>query len=505
VLVATALYAFVSVPLALHYLSKEEFGLWGLMASISSYLSLIDLGMSGSVARLLIDYKDDAHNGTYGSLIKTGWLVLIVQGLVIFIAGWLFAPLLSALLNIPAGLEGQFIPLMRWQSTILGLSFAFRLFSHLLHSHQRLDISNYIQIASLAITFGLQWIFFHQGSGVFSLIWATLISTAFVGVAAWLAALKLELFPKSGSWGKASWRYFVELFSYGKDLFLIAVGTQLIMASQTMIITRRLGLSAAAAWYAGTRAFNLISQALWRIMIVSSPAFSEMMARGERNRLESRFKDILVVSASLSGVAAISFVACNSLFVGLWTGISKHQTITWSAYNDVLLGIWMIMLTLVTCHNYLVLICKQIRFMRFVYFIEGAIYVAIAWFVSVWGMPAVIACSVVCTLFFTLWYGVWRSGRYFDVPMQQIGITWLWPTWKTIGLLAPIMGVTWLVVQPLNAIGQFIVLVIVSGIAGTGIMLRFGLPISLREELARRAPRFVNPLVRAMMRVARTQ
>jgi len=57
-LAATAVYSLASVPLALHYLSKERFALWALMSSIGNYLGLIDLGMSSSVARLLIDHKD---------------------------------------------------------------------------------------------------------------------------------------------------------------------------------------------------------------------------------------------------------------------------------------------------------------------------------------------------------------------------------------------------------------------------------------------------------------
>src|SRR6478609_5715175 len=84
VLAAASLYSLASVPLALHYLSQDKFALWALMASITGYLTLIDLGMSGSVARLLIDHKDDRHNETYGSLIKTGWLVLTVQAIIIF-------------------------------------------------------------------------------------------------------------------------------------------------------------------------------------------------------------------------------------------------------------------------------------------------------------------------------------------------------------------------------------------------------------------------------------
>jgi len=71
-LAATAVFGLASVPVALHYLSKEQFGLWALMLTLVSYLNLVDVGMSGSIRRLLIDFKDDRDGGHYGSLIKTG-------------------------------------------------------------------------------------------------------------------------------------------------------------------------------------------------------------------------------------------------------------------------------------------------------------------------------------------------------------------------------------------------------------------------------------------------
>jgi O-antigen/teichoic acid export membrane protein len=52
-LAVTAVYALATLPLALHYLSRERFGLWGLMSSIGVYLSLIDLGMSGSIIKMI--------------------------------------------------------------------------------------------------------------------------------------------------------------------------------------------------------------------------------------------------------------------------------------------------------------------------------------------------------------------------------------------------------------------------------------------------------------------
>ena len=115
-LVAAAVYSFALFPLGLHFLYKERLGLWFLMATIAGYLSQIDLGMSSSLARLLIDHKDDREGTAYGSLIQTGWLVLVVQGCIIGLLGFVLAPLLAPVLRIEPELRADFIALMRWMT-----------------------------------------------------------------------------------------------------------------------------------------------------------------------------------------------------------------------------------------------------------------------------------------------------------------------------------------------------------------------------------------------------
>ena len=91
------LYTLGAVPLALHYLSKAEFGLWALTLQIAGYISLVDLGMSSSVARILIDHKD-GKAARYGGVIQSGFWVGAAQGaialavgasLVWFLGAWL--------------------------------------------------------------------------------------------------------------------------------------------------------------------------------------------------------------------------------------------------------------------------------------------------------------------------------------------------------------------------------------------------------------------------------
>src|SRR5579862_4855689 len=391
-LAVTTVYALASIPLALHYLTKEQFGLWALMSTIGGYLSLVDFGMSGSVARLLIDHKDDRQSGTYGSLIKTGALVTVAQGVIIFLVGFVIAPFLADLLKIDPGLQMDFIALLRWQVAGLGMSFAMRIFSHILTAHQRMDVPNYGQMGAMILNFSVQWWFFHAGQGVFSLAWGFICGVFFSVSVSFIGCCVLPVLPVKGAWGRASWQYFQELFAYGKDLFLVAVGTQLIMASQTMIITRRLGLEVAGIWAVGTRAFNMLYQLISRIVSMSMPAFSEMIVRGERANLAGRFKDVVMVSASVGGFAAIGLATCNQTFVH----ILSHGKMSWAAHNDVLLGVWLVLLSILGCHNNLVLATKDVKMMRYIYFIEGSVFVVAAWITSQFGgLAAVIASSIV--------------------------------------------------------------------------------------------------------------
>src|SRR5690349_1337147 len=77
-----AIYSLITFPLGLHFLSNAEFGLWNAVVQVASLnLILIDLGMSGSISRILIDHKDEKNSSNYGTVILTGVLVLSVQAI----------------------------------------------------------------------------------------------------------------------------------------------------------------------------------------------------------------------------------------------------------------------------------------------------------------------------------------------------------------------------------------------------------------------------------------
>lgn len=485
VLGVATLNTLASVPLALHYLSKERFALWALMASISGYLNLIDLGMSGSVARLLIDHKDDRSKSHYGSLIQTGWLVLSVQGLLLLVGSFVLAPFLSTALDIPGGLESEFISLMRWQGVTLTLNFVRAIFAHILYAHQRGDLNNYVQVASIVANLCAMWWLFHAGYGVFSLVWAGLIASGLIAVGHWAACWWLKLFPARGCWGRPSWQAFRELFLFGKDLFLVSVGGMLLQASQTLIITRRLGLELAAVWAIGTKAYLLVVQLIWRTSDASGPGFGEMLTRGEESALLNRYRMLVMLSASLAAFCAVTYVLCNSPFITIWT----TGKIVWHPVYDLLLGGCLIVSTLVHCHTCFIGITKRLHFLRYISFIEGLVFVITALLVARQGqLFGIILASLLCSIALTGTYTTFRIMDFFHVSLKDVVWEWLLPMMSFLWRAALVGLAVWYASYSFSPLARLLLHAGISVTLVLFLLARYGVPTSFQEELLRRAP-----------------
>ena len=484
-LAVNILYVLASVPLALHFLQKREFGLWALCMQLGGYLQLIDFGMSASVSRHLIDYKDARDEGEYGGLIRTGALVLLTQGCLVLLGATLVIFFGTRVLQIDPELERPFQIIMLVQCAILAADLPARLFGHVLVAHQRTDLVNYSQIGLFFITYAVLWYCFAHGVGIFSLVWANVAGWVGVVISNIIACLALKILPSRGTWGKASWSKFRDLFSYGKDVFWIALGVQMINASQAIVVTRVLGLNAAAVWSVCSRTYTVANQLVWRPFDSSSAMLSEMIARKEKGQLLHRFKGLVILTTSLGVLAAVMFALCNQPFVMLWT----HGKIGWVRENDILLAVWLIVLALVHCHCSLPILTKQIGFMRYIYFIEGVIFITIgSYTASRVGFPGLLTTSILATLLFTCSYGIWRTMREFDVSLKEVAFRWLEPSIRLFASLSILALLLYWPTRNLPPQIQLPLYVVIVGAVGGFLLLRFGLGSELREEFQRRAP-----------------
>ena len=485
-------YSLVSVPLILHWLPKAEFGLWSLLVQLMSYIVLVDLGMNSAIARFLVDHKDRRGEGGYGSLVKTSVVVSVVQGLIVLAVVALGSRLLAAMMKIPAEYQTTFIALMRIQGLIAAFMFCTNPLSIMLYAHQRMDIVSRQGMFCLAASLGLLLLFLVAGCGIYSFVNANAITALIAPSYLFWHCRRLGFLPQSNESEKIPWGTFKEVFIYGKDVFMMNLGAQIITASQIIIVSRSLGLEAAAAWTVGSKIFTFVRQILFQPYSAATAGLCEMLVRSETGRLRSRFRNLVVLSASLGVLLAVTFALCNSLFVTVWTG----GKIKWLPLNDVLLGIWIFITSLQTTHCNFVTVTKQIGGMRYLYFVEGCTFVAMALGLGYrWGLPGIIVCSVISIIPFSYQFGLRRSSQYFQLSFLDLAVEWIRPSLKLGVVLAPIALIIWFGTSGLPPIWRLLIHGAAAGLVGGLLFLRIGLPPEVIREVKPRLPRLAARLL----------
>jgi O-antigen/teichoic acid export membrane protein len=331
------------------------------------------------------------------------------------------------------------------------------------------------KLKSLPMTGALCWAFSSAG-----LLWA---------------CCRLRVFPRAGAWGRPSRKRFLDLLLFGKDVFLVTLGNQFIMASQTIIVTRVMGLDAAAVWTVCTKTFALVSQLIWRIFDFSSSVFVEMFVRRETVRLLERFRGVVMVTATFGVFVGVMFAVTNDSFVVVWTG----GKVGWANLNNCLLALWLVIVSVLRCHNGQVMNTKKLGFLRYVYFVEGVVFIGMAsWLARQGGFASMLMTSIVCSLCFSGTYGLWRTMGYFNLSLREVLWNWLLPALKLLILLAPWAAAVYYALQGQPEWWRLAGNTLLVGLPGLYLLLRLGIPRPMREEISRRVPRRYSPVVRLL-------
>ena len=478
------LYTLASVPLALHYLSVKEFGVWTSVTTLANFNQIfMDLGMSGSLSRILIDHKDDRSSTKYGSVIQTGVLVLLIQGLLMAVVGSVISVWLPQWMAVPENFQHIFRLLLIFQCVLLGATYVGRVFSFILTAHQRYDICNYASMGGFVVNLLVLWLGFKYQMGLYSLLAAFFAGSLFSILFSIWAVCRLELLPAKKCWGRPSRAAFRELFFYGADLFLIVIGQQLIAASAVPIISRTLGMEAVAVWGIATKVFTLAQQLVYRIFDFSGGALTEMLVRGEAERFRKRFGDVAVLTGVAAAAIGLMLALGNESFLKLWT----HGRISWSPVNDLLMAVSFFVYASVRLSIGLITTTKRIGSLKFIYFFEGAVFVMLALLLAPrWGFAGIIVSGMASDLLLSGLYGAHRAARYLGITKLQLFREWWGRPAAFFAASTLAAAGVWLATRRLQAPAQLSLNVVFFGILVAPLFWRIGLPGHLRSEIASR-------------------
>jgi O-antigen/teichoic acid export membrane protein len=408
--------ALATVPIALKYLGKEEFGIWSLATQVAIWLQLLDAGMNGAISRHLIDYRNDPDGEGLSRCLATGFRVLCLQGLVIFVMAFLvgrFAGPVFGLSPDDAAAFGKVLLMLGFGTAV---SFVIKVVTSWLYASQRLDLCNFVSLGIFVLEFTVFWLLISHGVGIFALAWARVFTAlaAFV-VYGWIAA-KVVGFPLAMLTSRWDRDMFLRLASYGGGMFMLTLGTQLLTMTQTAMVTKKLGLVAAAVWATAPKLFQLVLQTVSKLWDYRVPYLSSLMAEEQIPTLTRSFQGLFRATAYIGGGGLGAIVALNPVFLNIWT----HQQIQWASINDGLIAGVFYLSLLIRCVTDFVMHTKKIGWMPFLMLCEGLIFVVSSLFLlPVYGIPGMLAASLVTGGLLRLPYAWTKFSSFLALPKRE--------------------------------------------------------------------------------------
>ena len=474
------IFTLLTVPLALKYLDQEQFGLWALAVQLNGYLILLGLGVGPAISRFLIDYKDEVNSGYYGAYLLTGGIVQILQGILIGVAGFAISWVAPHLFSVPRHLADDFQWLVISLAGVTGLGNGLRAFTSPLYAFQRLEVIHGCSSISLILSLFLLWLGFESGWGVqafpLSQLPAALLVTLFQ---IWIC-LRNGYYPQKGHCGRPSLAILRKLLRYGNDVLMLHIGAQLVNATQIMIISRLVGLNAAAAYAIATKFFSMATMLLSNPISSAVPGLTELYVRNDKPQFIKRFWNVISISLAGSTVIAVGLVAGNRPFISLWTS----GKVDWDWRSDFILGIIVVMRTFNGCLLNSFGISGDWKPIRYVYVYEGITFLLFAVLLGkYWAMTGIIFAALIAHLLTTSLLSIQKSR-----PM--IG----WHPNMNKGLMTSAICISFAALygyytstQQIPSILALTLASILSGFCGL-IAWRYLLPLDLREEIISRIP-----------------
>jgi O-antigen/teichoic acid export membrane protein len=279
---------FLTVPYLLLQLGQGGYSLWALIASLTGYFDLLDLGLRGSLGRNIAFQHARGNQAGVRAVFNTGLALLSAGGLLVLVGTVGVLLIFTDLFRVPAGQVAE----THWALLIVGVNlalvFPFFAFEAVLWAYQRFDLINGIEIPGVILRTALTFWLVTGQSGLLTLALITLSVTVLSGAAKIVLAFRVEpgLRLRLGDFSRTAAQ---ELYGFGIWCVLMQVGRVVTVRAGEPIIGNRLAVALVAPFSVAARLVGYANNLLCQTTGVLTPLATAMHARGKYTQQQVLF------------------------------------------------------------------------------------------------------------------------------------------------------------------------------------------------------------------------
>lgn len=320
---STSVWALVSIPIVVHFLSKEEIGLWTIVNQMVMYFMWLDMGIGQATARLMAPSLAANNQFEVDDWWTLSIFVLTSMGLLMLLIGWFAAPWLLDVLHVPASLETQALWLLRGTLLFAAIGFPFRCHSGILLVQERFHWVPIMQGVQPWVQLGLFFWGLLQGWGVYSYLLGVGTSQLLSYAAyAWLISRGPHRFHFRPS--RLCRTRFRSLMSFSMGVSVSSWLETIYETLPAIVLARCGGLGLIPQFSFSRRCPAMLTNLVRRTVHAFYPTLLSLHLSGNQNAFHSRFRLTAMLTLSLSLGAASMMLLFNRVIIELLAGQSFY-------------------------------------------------------------------------------------------------------------------------------------------------------------------------------------
>jgi O-antigen/teichoic acid export membrane protein len=333
------------VPLTLHYLGPERYGMWMVMSSLIAMLGFADLGVGNGLLNAIAGAHGRDDKGEAVRYVSSAFFTLVAISLLVLVAfaiAYTYVPW-SGVFNVDSPLavaeSGPAVAVLLL-SFVIGMPLG--VISRVRAGYQEGFIDSAWIIAGNLLSLALVLLAIAARAGLPVLVLAMasgpLLATAMNGI---------ELFWRRSPWLRPRWSAASRtaaraVLGTGLYFFVLQIAGAVAYQSDSIVLAQVMGPDAVAEYAVTMKLFMIVPMAMGLLFVSLWPAYAEALSRGDRIWAMATLRRSIWTAVLIGAPSSVALVAVGKPLIRLWVGSSVEPSTlllaaagAWAALNCV--------------------------------------------------------------------------------------------------------------------------------------------------------------------------
>jgi O-antigen/teichoic acid export membrane protein len=326
-LAVNVVLGFLMMPFNVAHLGKADYGLWMLVASMTYYFQLLDLGYGNGLVRHITEADSRGDVDGVNEILSTFLVTYTALGAVAFAGIVLLA--VFAVPRFPHLTPGQ-IATGSWVLVVLGfrlaVGFPMTVFGAVTNARQRFALNTWVAVVVALVNALITYVVLVTGHGLLTLVPAT-VTVSLLSYGAY-AAVARHVFPALRlSFFRFSRRRWREVTAFSMYLFVISLSAQIGFNLDNVVIGGFLGTAAVTVYAVASRLADYQRQMSSQFNGLLFPVVVDFEARGDSASLRATLLHGTRLAVGLVVGVTLALLAFARPLVVRWMGSSFGESV----------------------------------------------------------------------------------------------------------------------------------------------------------------------------------